>query len=119
MKAHRMLSGAAARYPAERPAPAMVPVTVGWAAAGLALAATALLLSLLLPPSLVLLATGCTLATAGFATAAAVFLSGRRMGRDGTLGWDFASAMVFLGLAAVLVTDTGEALTALAELKKR
>jgi hypothetical protein len=119
MKAHRMLSGAAARHAAERPAPAVVPVTVGWTAAGLALGTTALLLSQLLPPSLVLLTTGCVLATAGFGTAAAVFLSGRRMGRDGTVGWDLASAMVFLGLAAVLLTDLGEALTALAALEKR
>jgi hypothetical protein len=41
------------------------------------------------------------------------------MGRDGTAGWDLASALVFLGVAAVLITDMGEALTALAELKKR
>jgi hypothetical protein len=109
----------AARHAAERSAPVAVPVTVGWTAAGVALGATALLLSLLLPPSLALLTTGCALAIAGFATAAAVRLSGRRMGRDGTVGWDLASALLFLGLAAVLVTDTGEALTALAELRER
>jgi hypothetical protein len=79
----------------------------------LVLGATALLLSLLLPPSLVLLATGCVLATAGFATAAALVLGGRRMGRDGTAGWDLASALVFLGFAAVLLADVGEALAVL------
>jgi hypothetical protein len=62
---------------------------------------------------MVLLATGCVLATAGFATAAVLFLSGRRIGRDGTVGWDLASALVFLGFAAVLLTDMGEALTVL------
>jgi len=94
----------------------LVPVTIGWAMAGLALGATVLLASLLLPPSLLLLATGVVLATAGFAIAATLFLSGRRMGSDGTVGWDLASSLVFLGFAATLLTDTGEALTALAEL---
>jgi hypothetical protein len=97
----------------------LVPVTVGWTGAGLAFGATALLLSVLLPPSLVLLATGCVLATAGFVTAAALFLSGRRMGRDGTSGWDLASALVFLGFAAVLLTDMGEAITVLSEPRAR
>jgi hypothetical protein len=95
------------------PVPGAVPVTVGWTGAGAALVATALLLSALLPSSLVLLATGCVLATGGFATAAALFLSGRRMGRDGTAGWDLASALVLLGFAAVLITDLGEALSVL------
>ena len=43
----------------------------------------------------------------------------RRMGRDGTVGWDTAAALVFLGFAAALLADTGEALTALAELRAR
>jgi hypothetical protein len=96
-----------------------VPVTVGWTGAGLTFGATALLLSALLPSSLVLLATGCVVATAGFVAAAALFLSGRRMGRDGTAGWDLASALVFLGFAAVLLTDMGEAITVLTEPKAR
>jgi hypothetical protein len=87
--------------------------------AGAALCVTAALASLVLPPSLVLLATGSVLATAGFALAAGLFLSGRRMGRDGTVGWDAAAALVVLGFAAGLLADTGEALTALAELKAR
>jgi len=106
---HRTPASAAARGAAD----GLVPATVGWTWAGVALAATALLLSLLLPSSLVLLTTGCVLATAGFVTAAALFLSGRRMGRDGTVGWDLASALIFLGFAAVLLTDMGEALTVL------
>jgi hypothetical protein len=115
MPAHRTPVGGAVRPAAAR----SVPVTVGWTGAGVALGATALLLSLLLPPSLVLLTTGCTLAVAGFGTAAALYLNGRRMGRDGTVGWDMASALVFLGFAAVLLADVGEALRALAELKAR
>jgi hypothetical protein len=90
-----------------------VPVTVGWTGAGVALVATALLLSLFLPSPLVLLATGCVLSTAGFATAAGLFLSGRRMGRDGTAGWDLASALVLLGFAAVLIADMGDAMAVL------
>jgi hypothetical protein len=86
---------------------------LGWTAAGLALAATALSLSLVLPSSLVLLVTGCVLATAGFVTAAALFLRGRRLGRDATMGWDLASALVFLGFAAVLLTNMGESLAVL------
>jgi hypothetical protein len=115
MAAHHTPAGRAARQGAAR----LVPVTAGWTAAGVTLCATALLLSLLLPSSLVLLATGCALAIAGFAMAAALHLSGHRMGRDGTVGWDLASALVFLGFAAALLTDTGEALTAIAELKAR
>jgi hypothetical protein len=115
MAAHRSPAGGAARNAAAR----SVPVTVGWTGAGLAFGATALVLSLLLPPSLALLTTGCAVAAVGFATAAALFLSGRRMGRDGTAGWDLASALTFLGFAAVLLADMGEALTALAELRAR
>lgn len=115
MAVYRTPVGGAVRHVAAH----SVPVTVSWTGAGLAFGATVLLLSLLLPPSLALLTTGCALATAGFATAAALFLSGRRLGRDGTAGWDLASALVFLGFAAVLLADLGEALTALAELKAR
>lgn len=118
MPVYRTPAGAASRDAAER-ATVTVPVTTGWTAAGTALGVTALLMSLLLPPSLALLTTGCLLATAGFATAAALFLSGRRMGRDGTAGWDLASALVFLGVAAVLIADMGEALATLAELRER
>jgi hypothetical protein len=96
-----------------------VPVIWGWTAAGFALAATAALLSLLLPASLVLLVTGCVLATAGFATAAGLLASGRRMGRDGTAGWDLASALVFFGFAAVLLTDMGEAMAVLTAAEPR
>jgi hypothetical protein len=67
----------------------------------------------------VLLATGSMLAIAGLALAAALFVAGRRMGRDGTVGWDAAAALVFFGFAAALLADTGEALTALAELRRR
>jgi TRAP-type uncharacterized transport system fused permease subunit len=107
MTAHRTPVGAAAGHVAARP------VTVGWTAAGLVMAGTMLPLSLLLPPSLVLLSTGCVLATAGFIVAAVLALSGRRMGRDATTGWDVASSLVLLGFAAVLLTDMGEALAVL------
>ena len=90
-----------------------MPITWGWTTAGLVLAATLVLLTPLLPASLVLLATGCVLATAGFATAAVLHVSGRRMWRDGTAGWDLASALVFLGIAAVLLTNMGEAVAVL------
>jgi hypothetical protein len=41
------------------------------------------------------------------------------MGRDGTVGWDTAAALVFFGFAAALLADTGEALTTLAQLRTR
>jgi hypothetical protein len=112
---HRMPVGAAARREAGR----VVPGTAGWTVAGAVLCATAALSALLLPAPLVLPATGCALAIAGFAMAAALRLAGRRMGRDATTGWDAAAALVFFGFAAALLADTGEALTALAELRAR
>jgi hypothetical protein len=87
--------------------------------AGLALGATFLLSSLLLPPPLVLLATGSVLAIGGFVVAAVLFLAGRGMGRDGTVGWDMAAAMVLFGFAAALLADTGDALNTIAELRAR
>jgi hypothetical protein len=97
----------------------LVSSTMGWAVAGAVLCASALFATLLLPPPLVLLATGSVLAVVGLALAAALFVAGRRMGRDGTVGWDAAAALVFFGFAAALLADTGEALTALAELRRR
>jgi hypothetical protein len=91
----------------------------GWGMAGAVLCAAALASSLLLPAPLVLLATGSALVTIGFAVAAGLLLTGHRMGRDGTAGWEMAAALVFLGFAAALLADAGEALTALAELKAR
>jgi hypothetical protein len=111
----RMPAGGNARHPAGR----FVPSTAGWAMAGLALCATVALSSLLLPAPLVLVATGSVLALAGFALAATLYLSGRRMGRDGIVGWDAAASLVLLGFAAALLADTGAALTAFAELRAR
>jgi hypothetical protein len=111
----RIPAGGNGRHPAAR----LVPSTAGWTVAGLALCATAALFSLVLPAPLVLLATGSVLALAGFAVAAGLYLAGRRMGRDGTAGWDTAASLVLLGFAAALLADTGEALTAFAELRAR
>ena len=111
----RMPAGGSVRRPVER----LAPSTAGWMAAGLALCAAAALSSLILPPPLVLLATGSVLAAAGFALAAALYAAGRRMGRDGTVGWDTAAALVLFGFAAATLTDTGAALTAFAELRAR
>lgn len=111
----RMPAGGNAHHPHGR----IVSSTMGWAGAGAVLCATAFSATLLLPPPLVLLATGSMLAIAGLALAAALFVAGRRMGRDGTVGWDAAAALVFFGFAAALLADTGEALTALAELRRR
>ena len=104
---------------APRPTGHLVPGATGWTVAGLALGAVALLSSLILPPPLVLFTTGSVLAVAGFILAAALYLAGRRMGRDGTAGWDTAAALVFFGFAAALLADTGAALTTLAELRSR
>jgi hypothetical protein len=109
----RMPAGGNGRYPAGRP----IPSTAGWTVAGIALCATAILSSMIVPAPLVLLATGSVLALAGFVVAAALLAAGRRMGRDGTVGWDTAAALVFFGFAAALLADTGEALTALADLR--
>jgi hypothetical protein len=110
-----MPAGGTARHPHGR----LVPSTVGWTIAGVALCATAFLSNLVLPAPLVLLATGSALAVAGLVLAAALFVAGRRMGRDGTVGWDTAAALVFFGFAAALLADTGEALTTLAQLRTR
>ena len=97
----------------------LVPSATGWIVAGLALGVAALLSSLILPRPLVLLVTGTVLAVAGLVLAAALYLAGRRMGRDVTVGWDTSAALVFFGFAAALLADTGEALTAFAGLSAR
>ena len=104
---------------ARRPGGHLVPGTAGWTVAGLALGVVLLLSSLVLPAPLVLLATGSVLVVAGLVLAALLLLAGRRMGRDGTVGWDAAATLVFFGFAAALLADTGEALTSLAELRSR
>ncbi len=110
-----------ARVPADRnarqPPGRLASSTAGWTVAGAALCTAATLSSLILPAPLVLLATGSLLALTGFVLAAALLVAGRRMGRDGAAGWDTAAALVFFGFAAALLADTGEALTALADLR--
>jgi len=110
-----MAAGGNVRHPAGR----LVSSTTGWAVAGLAMCATAALSALILPAPLVLLATGSVLALAGFALAAGLYFAGRRMGRDGTVGWDTAATLVLLGFAAGILTDAGDAMTALAQLRAR
>ena len=110
----RMPAGGNARQSASRPAP-----TLGWSVAGGLLCAAAIFSSLTVPAPLALLATGSVLAVAGFVLAAALLFAGRHMGRNGPVGWDAASALVFFGFAAALLADTGAALTALAELRSR
>jgi hypothetical protein len=112
----RMPAGGNASQSASRPAP--IP-TLGWSVAGGLLCAAAVFSSLTVPASLVLLATGSVLAVAGFVLAAALLLAGRHMGGNGTAGWDAAAALVFFGFAAALLADTGQAVTALAELRSR
>jgi hypothetical protein len=102
-----------------RPGGHLVPGAAGWTVAGVALGAVLLISSLLLPAPLVLLGTGSVLVVAGLALAAFLLLAGRRMGRDGTVGWDVAATLVFFGFAAALLADTGEVLTTLAELRSR
>jgi hypothetical protein len=111
----RITADGNAHHPVERP----VPSAFAWTAAGVALSATALLSSVALPAPLVLLALGSVLALAGFALAGGLYLAGRRIGRDGAAGWDTAAALVFFGFAAALLTDTGEAMTAFAEMRGR
>jgi hypothetical protein len=111
----RMPTGGKARHPVRR----LVPSTAGWTVAGVILCTTAVVSSLVLPAPLVLLATGSVLALTGFALAAVLYLGGRRMGRDGAAGWDAAASLVLFGFAAALLTDTGEAMTAFAELRAR
>ena len=111
----RMPTGGNARRLAGR----LVPSTAGWTVAGVMLCTTAVVSSLVLPAPLVLLATGSALALTGFALAAVLYLAGRRMGRDGTVGWDAAASLVLFGFAASLLTDTGEVLTAFAQLRGR
>jgi hypothetical protein len=111
------------RMPAEDVAPAgaahPAPGSAVWLLSSAAVCAAALLLALVLPGALVLPAMSILLATAGFAIAAGLLLTGHRMGRDGTGGWDLAAALVFCGFAAALLTDTGAALAALAGIGAR
>ncbi len=87
--------------------------------AGIVLCVAAYLHMALLPSPLVLPATAIVLAVAGFAVAAALFLTGQRMGHEGTTGWDAAASLVFFGFATALLTNTGDALAALTELTAR
>jgi hypothetical protein len=115
MATHRMPADDVATDGAERPAPG----SAVWILPSAVVCVAALLLAALLPGALVLPAMSIVLAATGFALAAGLYLTGHRMGRNGTPGWDMAAALVFFGFAAALLTNTGEALAALGELRTR
>jgi hypothetical protein len=115
MALHRMPAGDAGRHRAA----GLIPSTAGWTIAGVVLCVAAYLNMALLPSALVLPATAIVLAMIGFATAAALYLTGHRMGHEGTTGWDAAASLVFFGFAAALLTNTGDGMAAVNALTAR
>jgi hypothetical protein len=74
--------------------------------------AAALMLSTL-PATLLLPALSIATTVAGFALAAALYLTGHRLDRDAPLAWQVAAVLIFMGFGAAMLTDTGAALAAL------
>jgi hypothetical protein len=113
MPAHRTLTQTAIGHDAGR-LPAR---TLGWIAVAAVLGAAAITLSVVLPAPLVLSAISILLVFTGFAIAAGLYLAGYRITRDRNCGWEFAAVLVFLGFAAALLADSGEALAVLEQMQ--
>jgi hypothetical protein len=93
-----------------------LPRPIAWA--GLtAVAAVAALIAAILPAALALPAASILLVTAGLTIAAVCYLT--RSGSDcrSMPAWNVAGALVFLGFAAAIMTDTREALSMLAHIE--
>lgn len=76
-------------------------------AVGALLTVSTLVLAALLPSALVLPALSVLFVAVGFITAAGLYLAGYR---DRTGAWEFAALVVFFGFAAAMLTNNGEAL---------
>ena len=70
-----------------------------------------------LPVALVLPALSIAMVVAGFAMAATLYLAGSRM-ESFSAAWEVAGSLVFLGFAAAILTDTGQALALVEEVEK-
>jgi hypothetical protein len=81
------------------------------------LAGIGALFVLLLPAPLVLPALSVLMVLAGFALAGGLYLAGRRMSEGPAAVWNIAAALVFLGFAAGILTDSEEALAVLERLE--
>jgi hypothetical protein len=102
-----------------RSRPAVAPTSWrghGWLAAAVLIGIAALFAFTTLPsglflPALAVLLTGC-----GFAIAAILYLAASRIGDRRGVGWEVAGALVFLGIAAALLSDSEQALAVLDQL---
>ena len=86
-----------------------------WMAVTLLFGCAALLLSAYLPPALLLATMSVLMVVVGFSLAAAWWLAGRSAGGLKEL----AAALVFLGFAGTILTDSGQALSQLQQLETR
>lgn len=84
-----------------------------------AVAAGWLLLASQLPAPLILPTLSLAMVGAGFVSAAALYLSGSRLTSTPSAAWEVACALVFLGFAAGILGDAGEAVAVLDEISSR
>ncbi|KAB2917790.1 MAG: hypothetical protein F9K29_09070 [Hyphomicrobiaceae bacterium] len=63
-----------------------------------------------LPSPLVLPVLSTLLVVAGFSMAAILYLAGSRIGKMSSPAWQIAGALVFLGFAAAILSDSEQAL---------
>ena len=96
-----------------------LPRAVAWTALVVVIAAALAVIGAYVPSALVLPTASVLLAGTGFALAAATWLARLGTGRGPTFAWDLAGALVFLGIAAALITDDKEALALLGQLEAR
>ena len=83
---------------------------LAWSVFAAALGAVAVLILAQLPLALVLPALSTLLVVSGFGLAASSYLKGMRMEGDRAGSYEIAGALVFLGFAAALLTDSEQAL---------
>lgn len=79
---------------------------LAWLAPVLLLAGAMALIATQLPAPLVLPAASTLLVAAGLALAIGLYLTGSRLGTGRSAAWDAAGALVFLGFAAALLTES-------------
>jgi hypothetical protein len=84
-----------------------------WIMVAALLSAVMFLLAAILPAPLVMISLSALFVIAGFASAAALYLSGSRLGQDRHRAWEIAALLLFLGFAAAMLADTREVLAVL------
>ena len=113
MSAHRSVTGA----PVGRDPTRSTGRWLGWAVLTAVLGGATISFSILLPAPLVLPALSILMVAVGFTIAAGLYLAGSRMERDWNRGWELAAVLAFLGFAASILTDGGEALAVLDQMQ--